>query len=49
MYIYIYICIYIYSHPKLDRISGISKKKGPKIESQNGSRIRVDDWGEKKI
>ena len=42
-YMYVYVYIYIYSHPKVDRIPGVSKK-GYKIESQNGSNIRVDDW-----
>jgi hypothetical protein len=42
----------MYSHPKVDRISGISKKKVPEntldriLESQNDSKIRVDDWKE---
>ena len=44
--------MYMYSHPKVDRISGISKKKVPEntldriLESQNDSKIRVDDWKE---
>ena len=40
--------IYINSHPKIDRIFGISNKNQKmKIESENGSRIRVDDCKKK--